>query len=101
MASEQILEQLFLACQASSAFAGKSDDEIRKACLKHKDKTDEYIQLTIKNIKRFDDDKERKELGVKGEGLDTGIDEIHQNTINSAEKQFTEADKILEYLMKK
>ena len=101
MASEQKINELFMACRMSSAFAGKTDDEIRKACSKQNTQDDSYIDQTIKNIRDFDNEKEAKKLGLKDGNLDSGIQDIQEKTHLDAEKQLMEAGKILEFLMKK
>lgn len=54
MASEAVLKELFQVAKASSSFKGLSDDEVWKACLAYKDRSDGDIQIAMENIRKKD-----------------------------------------------
>ena len=98
MASEAILEKLYQTSKGSLLFKGKTDDEIRKACLKHRDKGDDFIQQTIENIHAKDRELSGEKVyeGGLAEGLQQNVEEGRKE----AEHHLQNAEQILDKLMK-
>ncbi|MDH5597392.1 MAG: hypothetical protein OEY44_04750 [Candidatus Peregrinibacteria bacterium] len=98
MASESILEKLIQTAKTSPLFKGKSEGEIRAACMKHKDKDDRFIELTIQNIQK----KNEAISGKAGEGQPDSLKELSETLEQGKEaagQQLLDAEKILSKLM--
>lgn len=98
MASEEILKKLFAVAKESSSFKGMSDDEVWKACLAYKERSDGDIQIAIKNIQGKDTEKEKKAEEAR-EAIERGNEKLahlKEEEEVEREKDDVNADKILE-----
>jgi len=96
MASEAILKELYKICTVSSLFKGKTDADIKKACFKHTNKSDEFIRGTINNIKKNSDNLSED---IYIDDMENGLNEGLKKVREEANHRFKDAEKILDKLM--
>jgi len=100
MASEAVLKELLEVSKGASAFKGMSEDDIWKACLAYKDRSDEDIRAAMENIQAKDqaaEDASAEKQRHLEEGKAKMIALHHQEEIEH-EKDERDAEKILEEL---
>ena len=97
MASEAVLKELFQVAKSSRQFKGISDNDIWKACLAYKDRSDEHIRIAMENIQKKDQEAEAK-LQEKKDQLEKGKEKVmalHQQEAGDRQKDTQNAEEIL------
>ena len=100
MASESVLKELFQLSKFSPQFKGIADDDIWKACLSYKERSDDDIRIAMGNIKKKDQ-LALNEEAEKQAHLEQGkkkIVALRKQEEGDRKKDSQDAEKVLEEL---
>lgn len=103
MASETVLKKLYEVAKNSNVFSGKSPEDIWKACLAYKDRSDADIEVAMSNIKKKDLENaiKKDEAWEKLEKGRQRMHELQQMERDDRQQDARNAQKILEELFNK
>lgn len=100
MASEAVLKELFQVSKDSPQFKDISDEDVWKACLSYKDRSDESIRTAMSNIQKKDH-KAVDESAQQQEKIEKGKEKMiamHKQEAVDHKKDEQDAEKVLEEL---